>query len=112
MANVDYFLVFIFDLRDLALPQFGRYSIQCLKLKRRLDLIDRVAVRGVANTKSVDGKGAVTVLEGYVRVAVLVVIKRQIPVSAQLSACVVNTNTETEYIRLVETNTMSQYLNS
>ena len=75
MTHVDYLFVFVFDLGDLALPQFGRYSIQCLKLKRGLDLIDRVAVRGVANTKSVDGKGAVAVLEGYVRVAVLVVVK-------------------------------------
>ena len=75
MAHVDYFLVFVFDLGDLAFSQFGRYGVQCLEFKRGLDLVNGIAVRGVADTKAVDCKGTVSVLECYIRVAVLIIVK-------------------------------------
>lgn len=70
-----------------------------------MDLVDGIAVRRVSKTESVDGKGAVAIFERDIRVAVLVVVVREVPVAAKLSVYIADTGLK--YIRLVKSNTVS-----
>jgi hypothetical protein len=86
VTDVDDLLVGMANLRNSAVAQLGGHGIESLDLSLGLDLVDGVAVRGVADAEAVDGQCAVASRESRIDVAVLVVVVRQIPVAKKVLA--------------------------
>lgn len=108
---MDNLVVGFVDLIDHTSAQLGGDSVQSLDLELSLDLVDGVAVGRVADAESVDSERTVAMLEGYIRVAVRVVVVRDVPVTVQLLVCAYRTR-KTDYLRLVKSNTVGQDLDS
>jgi len=80
-------------------------------LDEALNLVQRFAVRGIADAETVEAESVVFVLiRGNIDVAVVVVVERQIPVSIVDERLMRRNSAES--LRLVKSNTVSQDLNS
>lgn len=67
---------------DLSSTELVGQSLESCNFECDLNLVDRLAVAGHANTKTVVGEGSVALLESLVDIAVVVVVVGEIPVGA------------------------------
>lgn len=81
MADVNDFLIRAGDLRNGTSADLLGDLVERLNLSLSLDLVEGVAVGGVTNTKTINGKSAVASSGGCVHVRVVVVVVRQVPVT-------------------------------
>ena len=71
------------DVGEGALAEHFRDSVEGVDFREDLDLVDRVASGGIADTETVDGECAETeFVDSDVGVAVVVVVVGEIPISA------------------------------
>ena len=71
--------------RKRGIAQHRCYFSQGRDFEKRLDLIQRLAVRGIANAQAVVGERVVVVVVGgYIDVAIIEIVVREIPVSGTI----------------------------